>query len=121
MSLLSLLHSRDVAEELLTWTRSTDLSDKPLSLLRLFHECFEVNVWVWRSEEGTEDFCVEKDFSFYNGGFDETWMFLFERPTRPGTLYHVLPLMDNRPDDAFDMQISYKVKRKRPMSVDDVN
>lgn len=99
----------------MTWSRSTIVSE-PLGVLRYFHESFHVNIWVWRREECTGDFFIEKDFYFYSEGFDETWMFLFESPTVPGTLYHVLPLMDNRPDDVFDVQISYKVNRKRRLS-----
>ena len=34
----------------------------------------------------------------------------------PGTVCHVLPLQDNHPDDIFDMQVYYIVKRKRPSS-----
>ena len=77
-----------------------------------------MNIWVWRREESTGDFFIEFFFYFHSEGFDETWMFLFERPTVPGTFCHVLPLMDNRPDDVYEMQISFKVKRKRPLSAD---
>ena len=43
-------------------------------------------------------------------------MFLFEEATIPGTVCHVLPLQDNRPDDIFDMEVTYIVKKKRPLS-----
>jgi len=72
---------------------------------------------VWKKESGLNgEYFIEKRFYFQNEEFNETWMFLSEEATIPGTLCHILPLQDNRPDDIFDMQVCYLVKRKRPLS-----
>ena len=67
----------------------------------------EKGVWTkwWRLIE-KKFYFIEKKFYFQNEEFNETWMFLFEEATIPGTVCHVLPLQDNRPDDIFDMQVS---------------
>jgi len=72
---------------------------------------------VWKKEPGLNgEYFIEKKFYFQNEEFNETWMFLFEEATIPGTVCHVIPLQDNRPNDFFDMQVSYIVKKKRPTS-----
>ena len=85
--------------------------------MKLCHDFFQVNIWVWKKEPGPNgNYFIEKNFYYQNEEFTETWRFLFEEPTILGTVCHVLPLQDNRPDDIFDMEVTYIVKRKRPLS-----
>jgi hypothetical protein len=92
------------------------MAKEPFGVLEYFHKCFKVNIWVWKLDVPIGQYVIEKKYFFHNEKFDETWMFCFDSPKVPGTLYHVIPLQDNRPSDDFEMQIIFHVKRKRALS-----